>query len=179
MMEKGRVLKPAITPGLYFLGIRKPLRDLKVFQLTSQRPVLEQLPPVHLNIPSFCCIFSPTISDPNGECFQKARQLFTSPFKWRYCGSSLPLRTSCKWLCLQQSSPCVSVCSTSLGGGWGKWDSNTSPTGVLIDSPGLERKKKNRKAFVSCCQAVAWLKSICGVTGLFYSQARSLNVTWM
>lgn len=31
MMEKGRVLKPAITPGLYFLGIRKPLRDLKVF----------------------------------------------------------------------------------------------------------------------------------------------------
>ena len=45
--------------------------------------------------------FLPTISDPNGECFQKARQLFTSPFKWRHCGSSLPLRTSCKWLCLQ------------------------------------------------------------------------------
>lgn len=67
------------------------------------------------------------ISVPNGECFQKARQLFTSPFKWRHCGSSLPLRTSCKWLSLcEQSSPCVSVCSTSLGGGWGKWDNNTS-----------------------------------------------------
>lgn len=28
MIEKG---KPAITPRLYFLGIRKPLRDLKLF----------------------------------------------------------------------------------------------------------------------------------------------------
>lgn len=31
MMEKGRFLKPAITSRLYFLGIRKPLRDLKLF----------------------------------------------------------------------------------------------------------------------------------------------------
>ena len=72
-----------------------------------------------------------------------------------------------EWACFRVAKGQGFRCA--LGGGWGKWDSNTSPTGVLIDSPGLERKKKNRKAFVSCCQAVAWLKSICGVTGLFYS----------
>lgn len=73
------VLRPREAPGLYFSGIRKPWRDLELLtDVSASWPGAAASCSFKCSFLLLCFLFA--ISAPNGECVQKPRQLFTSPF---------------------------------------------------------------------------------------------------